>query len=137
MGDNTGDLLQSTARSLRRRFSAGLSEWDLAPGQARALRLIRDLEAPRLSVLAEHLRIAPRSATEVVDALERRGLVLRCADPHDRRATCVTVTDTGSETCGLIDDVRARAAREFLSVLPAADRKELDRLLRRLLEAND
>ena len=35
----------------------------------------------RPSVLAERLRIAPRSATEVVDALEARGLVERGPDP--------------------------------------------------------
>jgi DNA-binding MarR family transcriptional regulator len=41
----------------------------------------------RLSELSEHLHIAPRSATEVVDALESRGLVRRRPDPDDRRAT--------------------------------------------------
>ncbi|MDD0859754.1 MarR family transcriptional regulator [Arthrobacter alpinus] len=39
----------------------------------------------RLKDLAERLRIAPRSATEVVDQLEAKGLVRREADPSDRR----------------------------------------------------
>jgi hypothetical protein len=38
---------------------------------------------------AHHLHIAARPATEVVDALESRGLVRRLPDPVDRRAAGV------------------------------------------------
>lgn len=136
MPEDTGDLLQAVARSLRRRYLRAMAEWDIAPGQARALRLVRELEAPRLSALADRLRMAPRSATEVVDALEARGLVERSADPSDRRATCVHITTAGEEVCTQIDQARAQAARDYLSALPARDRKDLDRLLRRLIEAD-
>ncbi|WP_067441960.1 MarR family winged helix-turn-helix transcriptional regulator [Nocardioides jensenii] len=137
MGENTGDLLQAAARALRRRYGRAMAAWDIAPGQARALRLVRELDDPRLSVIAERLRIAARSATEVVDALESRGLVERSPDPRDRRATCVRVTETGDEMCVVIDRARAAAAKDYLSVLPAEDRAELDRLLRLLLEVHD
>ena len=49
------------------------------------------------SELSDHLHIAPRSTTEVVDALEARDLVRRRADPGDRRATLVEVTEHGAE----------------------------------------
>ena len=50
----------------------------------------------RPGALAEHLRIAPRSATEVVDDLQERGLVERAPDPADRRATLVRLTEAGA-----------------------------------------
>src|SRR6478672_10875649 len=75
------DLLGQATRALRRRWAHGLGPLELSPHQARALRVIANGGAQRLSVIAQALRIAPRSATEVVDALEQRGLVERTPDP--------------------------------------------------------
>ena len=85
--DGTDDLLMAVARLVRREYAAALAEWDIAPAQSRALRVIDSVEGGmRPSVLADHLRIAPRSATEVADALEHRGWVV----PHrrPRRPAC-------------------------------------------------
>lgn len=131
--DPTGDLLMSAARALRRRYAAALAQWDVTPGQARALRIVvRADEAPRLSEIADRLRIVPRSATEVVDALEQRGLVNRRPDPRDRRATVVVATADGERLAAVIDDARAEQAKAYLSVLSAADRAELHRVLEKL-----
>jgi len=133
--DGTGDLLMAAGRALRRRFAAALVAWEISPGQSRALRMVGTSEEPiRLSTLAERLRIVPRSATEVVDALEGRGLVARQADPTDRRATCVVLTDEGERLLALIEKARAQAADDYLSVLGPGERAQLDRILTRLLE---
>ena len=134
MTDTTGELLLGTARQLRRRFGAAMAGAGVTPAQGRALRIVCEHHSVRLSVLAEHLRIAPRSATEVVDALEEAGLVRRVADPDDRRATCVEPTDEGRERAAALDEVRREATEEFLAVLPARDRRTLDRILRQLGE---
>lgn len=132
--DTTGDLLMGVARALRRRYAAALAQWDVTPGQARALRRVVEAdEPPRLSEIAERLRIVPRSATEVVDALEQRGLVRRQADPADRRATCVVATPEGKRLASVLEDARAKQATAYLSTLPAADRAELRRILEKLV----
>jgi len=132
--DGTGDLLMSAARSLRRRHAARLARWDVTPGQARALRLVVGADAPiRLSGLAEQLGIVPRSATEVVDALEARGLVVRRPDPGDRRAIGVVATDEGQRLAVLMEEARAAEADAYLSALPAEDRAELNRILQKLV----
>src|SRR4051794_35954041 len=95
-----GDLLMHVARLQRRRWRDALAPWDLVPSQARALRVVTQREAARLSDLAEALRIAPRSATEVVDALEERGLVARTPDPGDRRAVLIRATPQGMRIVG-------------------------------------
>jgi DNA-binding MarR family transcriptional regulator len=130
----TGDLLMAAARAVRRSFIEAMAAWDITPAQGRALRIVCDEGSVRLSLLAEQLRIAPRSATEVVDALEARGLVERTPDPTDRRAICVAPTDEGHRMHGLVSEARRRATENYLAVLAPADRVELDRILRLLTE---
>jgi DNA-binding MarR family transcriptional regulator len=85
----------------------------------------------RLSELSDRLRIAPRSATEVVDALEARRLARRRPDPGDRRATLVEVTDDGS---GVLDAVRGTEAERVFGRLSPADRSHLGRILGKIRE---
>ena len=129
-----GDLLMRAARVLRRRFGAVLAPWDLSPHQARALRVVGQGDGVRLSELAEALRIAPRSATEVADGLQERGLVERAADPTDRRAVVLTVTEAGRQVQREVDDARAADSAELFARLSAADRAALARILRALTD---
>ena len=122
----------AVARALRRRFSLALEQYDVTPSQSRALRTVVAEPGVRLSVIADRLRIAPRSATEVVDALEARGLVVRETDPADRRATRVVATAEGTRLQALIDTTRREESERFLTELPSRDRVELDRILRAL-----
>lgn len=128
--ESTSDLLMMAARSMRRSFGEVMAEYDVTPSQARALGAVAELGPVRLSTLAERLRIAPRSATEVVDALEERSLVARQPDPADRRATSVVPTPAGAALRAKLDEARRTATEERLSVLSDADRAELDRILR-------
>jgi DNA-binding MarR family transcriptional regulator len=88
----------------------------------------------RLSDLSDHLRIAPRSATEVVDALQERGFVVRTPDAHDRRAVLVELTELGRNTGDAIRAARGTAADRFFGQLSATDQAVLARILRRLAE---
>jgi DNA-binding MarR family transcriptional regulator len=126
------DLLMGSARGLRRRWAESLEPWGLSPHHARALRVVADLQAPRLGVVAEHLRVTPRSATEVVDTLEERGLVERRSDPEDRRATCVVLTPEGARVRAEIDASRRTGGADYFSGLTAAERATLTELLTKL-----
>src|SRR3954462_15037266 len=97
------ELLMGAARALRRRWATGLGP-DLSPHDARALRVIGHHGPTRLGVVADHLRIAARSATDVVDRLESRGLVHRSPDPDDRRAMTVSLTPLGSSVLADVDE---------------------------------
>ena len=155
-----GELLNQAVRSLRRNWAAELGAWDLSPHQARALRVIAESDGTRPSDLARALRIAPRSATEVVDDLAAKGLVRREPSPSDRRAVLVLLTDQGrdrflEEIFGLAEPAQdlvvmltdqgravsdqVRRAREanserFFARLSERDRADLGRILRRLMD---
>jgi DNA-binding MarR family transcriptional regulator len=129
-----GDLLMRAARTLRRRWRDVLAPWDLSPHQARALAVVARQDGVRLTDLADALHIAPRSATEVADGLQDRGLVERTPDPGDRRAVILRPTDEGRSIRAEIDAARSTDAAELFARLPAADRAELARILQALAD---
>jgi DNA-binding MarR family transcriptional regulator len=131
-GDETlADAFWAVARRLRDTSQETLAPWDITPAQLRALRVLRRHGVMRLSELSDRLRIAPRSATEVVDALEKRGLAGRRPDPGDRRATLVEVTDGGGS---VLDAIRGSEAERVFGRLSPTDRSHLARILRKLRE---
>lgn len=134
MPDSLGDLIQAVSRQVRRGLAARLRPMGLTPAQARALRVVADAGPLRLGELAEHLHIAPRSTTDVVDQLEASGLVGRRPDREDRRAVVVAATEEGVRRIGLVEEARRDAADEIAQRLSATDRGELTRLLRKLSE---
>ena len=55
------------------------------------------LQGDRITDLAERAGMSKQAMLDVVDQCEAWGLVLREADPHDRRAKRVVYTDAGRE----------------------------------------
>lgn len=131
------ELLTAAARHLRRRWSAQLEPWDIAPHQARALRLIARETSTRPGRVADELRIAARSASDVIDALERRGLVTRGPDPTDRRAVVVAPTAAGARLATELDAARRLEGAAYFEVLSERDQRQLARILRLLVEPGD
>jgi DNA-binding MarR family transcriptional regulator len=132
-GDETlSEAFSSVARQLRGMSQETLAPWDINPSSLRALRVLSRHGVMRLSELSDHLHIAPRSATEVVDALETRGLVGRRPDPDDRRATLVELTEHGTSVLGAIRVARGTEAERVFDRLSPADRESLSRILRKL-----
>jgi DNA-binding MarR family transcriptional regulator len=132
--DDLTEAFWAVARRLREKSQETLAPWDITPAHWRALRVLRRHGVMRLSELSEWLRIAPRSATEVVDALEARGLVRRMADPGDRRATLVEVTEPGTEILEAIRGASDSEAERVFARLSPADRADLARILSQLRE---
>ena len=89
-------------------------------------------ERIRPGELAGQLRVAPRSVTDVIDALEQRGLAERTPDPTDRRATVVTLTASGRRLVDEIDTARRSDARAYFAQLSERDQAALRRILTRL-----
>jgi DNA-binding MarR family transcriptional regulator len=86
----------------------------------------------RLSELSDRLQIAPRTATEVVDALQARDLVRRHPHPADMRATLVEVTQHGTCILAEIRATRGTEAGRVFGRLSPVDRAELARILSKL-----
>lgn len=136
-----GELFVASFRRLRRSWAQQLAPFELTPHQWRALATVPhhspgspdgEVQGIRLKDLAERLRIAPRSATEVVDQLQDKGLVRRDADPTDRRATLVVATESGDQLYATVSADRKLRAEEYFSSLSSDDRTQLARILGQL-----
>jgi DNA-binding MarR family transcriptional regulator len=66
-----------------------------------------------LGALAEGMDVAPRTMTDIIDVLERDGLVKRVHDPADRRSVQAVITDAGLE---LINAMRRDAMAKQTAV---------------------
>lgn len=142
------DQMHRINHRLRRHWGAQLAPHGLSPHYYRALAAIAyaqlrgggddgsDVAGMMLRDIAERLRIAPRSATEVVDGLEERGWAQRVPHPRDRRATLVVITEAGQQLFEQMRTERQQASEDFFAVLTDADQQELARLLDVLIEAH-
>ncbi|GAB3265947.1 MarR family winged helix-turn-helix transcriptional regulator [Kineosporia babensis] len=127
--ETLAEAFWAVSRRLRHRSHESISPLGITPAQARAIGVLRRHGSMRISTLSEHLRIAPRSGTEVVDALQERALVQRSPDPDDRRAVLVTLSPQGEEVAEAVRRARAAEADLFFDRLDEADRTELARII--------
>jgi DNA-binding MarR family transcriptional regulator len=66
-----------------------------------------------LGALAEALNVTPRTMTDIIDVLERDGLVKRVPDPGDRRSILAVLTEDGLSR---VEAVRREAVKTQASV---------------------
>lgn len=83
--------------------------------------------------LCQDLDVSTGAMTNRLDKLERRGLIRRAPDPHDRRGVLLELTETGESQ--LVEYIEAGAGREreLVDYLTVAEKQELNRLLSKLL----
>ena len=124
------ELLVRTSRRLRRSSMAELGPMGLTGAQARVIRYLVAVGHPaRMADIAAALEVVPRTATSVVDDLERSGFVTRAIDPRDRRSLLVSLTDDGAHLLDRLARARRRTAEATFSPLSQRERGELTRLL--------
>lgn len=88
----------------------------------------------RVGEIAHRMQVAGPHATRQLHGLEQRGLVERVPDPDDQRARLITLTASGRQ---LVDRYLRVVNGWFVGALSAwsdADRRDLVRLLGRMVE---
>ena len=111
-GDSIGDLLDQ-ALDLTARFLTDRT--DLGASAAFVMNRVCREGPIRLTTLAAKEGVSQPSMTQLIQRLERQGLVARLADPDDGRAALIGITECGQK---LLDD-RKRLRRQRLKALLA------------------
>jgi DNA-binding MarR family transcriptional regulator len=85
--------------------------------------------------LAGDMRLSSGAMTNRLDRLEAAGLIRRLPDPNDRRGQLIEPTEKGHAAWDRTVGTQAEREQRIASVLTAAEREQLHRLLRRLMQA--
>lgn len=97
-----------------------------------------DDEGPqRLGALATVFRLDPSTITRQVQSLERAGLAERRIDPHDRRVSLLSLTESGLHAVQATRQHRRGQLDELLSDWPEDDVETFAVLLERFNERLD
>jgi DNA-binding MarR family transcriptional regulator len=100
--------------------------------QCTLLETLREDGPQRLKALAGRLGVRVSTATRLVDAAERQGLVARRRDPGDARGVRVALTREGDRTAEKIAAAGAGFCTLILEALPKNERREAVATVERL-----
>lgn len=128
-------LLHWLMISSKPRFMAINQEFDLAPQQAIALRILGGGPQP-MGELARYLMCDSSNVTGITDRLEERGLLRREPGEKDRRVKMLVLTEEGQKVRA---EVTKRLAEPppWLADLSEADQRKLKEILEAAIEHGD
>lgn len=92
-----------------------------------------DVQARTMSELSARLMATSSTLVATVDKLEAEGLLVRTADPNDRRRTPLALTPKGRKLLGRIRPDDYDALQRSLDAMGAAKADKLNKLLRELV----
>jgi DNA-binding MarR family transcriptional regulator len=129
-GSSLGLLIRQVRDNMRARWERELADvgHDLNFTQYLTIKKLADgiASATELARLAE---VNPGAMTRLLDKLEARGLILRAADPADRRALHIHLTEAGRAMARDIAQCGERVRDAALANLDDAQRQQFIRLL--------
>jgi DNA-binding MarR family transcriptional regulator len=100
----------------------------------RVLELVGEPHRMSPSELSEIVVRSSGGMTQILDRLERAGLVARTPDPADRRKVLVALTDEGMRTADAANARYAAERERLLADLSSDEVQRLDDAIHRLLE---
>ena len=134
MQETTGYLLSQVCRLKHVRSHALLHDIGLYRGQLFVLRALWEREGMAHSELAEQLHVQPSTITNMLQRMEKAGLVERRHDAEDQRVSRVYLTDAGRDIQDAVEQVWSELEEQTFAGLSAEECALLHRLLLRIRE---
>ena len=125
MDENLGSLLSQVSRLMRRNFDELSRGVGVTRPQWQVLTLLRQHAGSHQGALAEMLDVEPITLGRMIDRLQEAGMVERRADPADRRAWRIHLTEKGDEQVELLVPYGRQTLDVALEGVPAEEREQL------------
>jgi len=135
--ESTGFLVTRAHLRAHREFLAALEPLGLEPRHYGTLRALRVAGPATQGQLAGLLEVSPATVVQIVDHLEKRGLVARRRDPLDRRAYRLHLIDDADAVLDEVAVISTEVLADRFGGPRSRDRKDLVRLLGQLLSSLD
>lgn len=133
----TVDEVERHSQALSELLPKPPPEWshhDMTFGQLRLLFVLGQSGPVSIGQLAHKLSVTDATASELIDRVERRGLVARNHRADDRRVVECKLSDEGARLLAQIQGTRQHAMRRVLGLLTAQELVDFDRLLQIMAE---
>lgn len=118
---------------MRRAFDERAREIGVTRPQWQVLGALRRYAGINQTELAEVLEVEPMTAGRMIDRMQDGGLVERRADPADRRAWRLYLTERGTEMIERLQPLAEETSEQAFAGIDAADKEHLMRTLDRML----
>lgn len=128
------DAFGRAAKSVVRGFDERLGDRGVSTPRSKLLSEIDRLQPVRSAEVARAVGITQATASTLVDALVREGLVARAPDENDRRAVRLTTTAAGGEQARRWRADYTAAAHEMFAGFTDDDKALLTQLLNKLAD---
>ncbi|RQU23778.1 MarR family transcriptional regulator [Burkholderia cenocepacia] len=125
-------LIGFTYRLFARVVDRPLRELGLAMSQVPVLVSLKKAGALSQSELARRAQVEQPSMAQLLNRMERDGLVLRVPDPDDRRSRLISLTESAAKGLAKGRAVMDEASEQALAGLSDAEREQLASLLGRV-----
>ena len=135
--DSLARLIALARRRLKQAVGARVARYGLSPQQFWVLVFLDTADGPPLTELCERLRADAPTASRIVSALARRGLVKPVRDARDRRRTLLKLTPGGRRLAADLQPVAAEVRGVVERDLDRAESAELRRLLDKVIASLD
>jgi DNA-binding MarR family transcriptional regulator len=125
-------LLRYIAANLKQRGREILTQYPITPPQFVALQWLLEEGDLTIGELSNKMYLACSTTTDLVDRMERNGLVARVKDQHDRRVVRIHLLEKGER---IIEEVIKKRRHDLAQVLQSFSDEEivfLEKYLRKL-----
>jgi DNA-binding MarR family transcriptional regulator len=130
-GSDAVDAILYAAHRVRVAADAALREHGLSLPSHKLLRALAGGDRS-MREISQVLHVSPRTVTDMIDTLEGRGLVDRCAHATDRRVTLLRLTEAGARELAAAGTAAEHAAAAAISGLDQDEQHVLQSLLERV-----
>jgi DNA-binding MarR family transcriptional regulator len=127
-------LLSQAALQGHRLVSEGLAADGLRKYHFTVLLALDEQGPTSQAALGRRLSIDRSDMVAVINDLEGKGLLVRSPDPHDRRRNVIALTPAGEQALARLDARVNEAQAALLAALTERERRDLVRLLTRVVE---
>jgi DNA-binding MarR family transcriptional regulator len=135
--DKPGHLIRRCQQIAVSVFLEECSQWDITPIQYAILSALENHAEVEQIRLAGLVAVDRSTIGSVLGRLERRGLIVREANPMDARVKRVSMTAAGRAMVGDMNEAVERAQERILAPLGRQERAALVGLLGRIAEVNN
>jgi len=132
--DRTGQLMGMLHRALRRGYDRQLKNFGLTPCQFEVLMVLWEEDSILLSELGRRVSRDGPTITGVIDRMEKKMLVKRKRDSHDRRAVRVILTSKSKSMKEQLSMTKKQILEKIIKNLSTKEIAHLETILVKMMK---